>query len=223
MIGLSGGSTLLRLEVLTPDARALAPDLCTSLVGTDFVLAGGTGLALQLGHRISVDFDWFCRPDVFPPGLADRLSGLGHPITMLQDRADTMECLLATVRCTFIAFRPAFGPSAERLHGMPIAPIEDIGAMKLIAVSQRGAKKDFYDLYAILQERPLHRIVERLRMMYTEPRPNPAHIAKSLVYFNDAEQDPEPRLLMPTTWETVARFFTERTKAHTTILMEVCA
>ncbi|WP_447974779.1 hypothetical protein [Nitrospira sp. Kam-Ns4a] len=58
---------MLRLEALTPEARDLAPALCASLAGTDFVLAGETGLALQLGHRISVDFDWFCRPDAFPP------------------------------------------------------------------------------------------------------------------------------------------------------------
>ncbi len=214
---------MLRLEALTLEARDLSPALCAALEGTGFVLAGGTGLALQLGHRISVDFDWFCRPDIFPSGLAGRLSALRRPITMLQDRTDTVECLLATVRCTFIAFQPAFGPPVERLHGRPIAPIEDIGAMKLVAVSQRGAKKDFYDLYAILQERPLHRIAERLRAMYTDPPPNPAHIAKSLVYFHDAEQDPEPRLLMPTTWETVTQFFTEHTKAHTTTLLEICA
>jgi hypothetical protein len=214
---------LLRLEALTPEARELAPDLCASLASTDFVLAGGTGLALQLGHRISVDFDWFCWPEVFPPGLAGRLSALSRPITMLQDRTDTVECLLANVRCTFIAFRPAFGPAVERLHGMPLAPIEDIGAMKLIAVSQRGAKKDFYDLYVILRERPLRTIAERLRAMYTDPPPNPAHIAKALVYFADAERDPEPRVLTPITWETVARFFTDHTKDHTTVLMEVFA
>jgi hypothetical protein len=190
------------------------------LAGTDFILAGGTGLALQLGHRISVDFDWFCQPDVFPPGLASRLSALGRPITMLSDRADTVECLLANVRCTFIAFRSAFGPSVARLYGMPIAPIEDIGAMKLIAVSQRGAKKDFYDLYAILRERPLHQIVERLRAMYTDPRPNPAHLAKSLVYFEDAEREPEPWLLTSLRWQTVTQFFMEHTKDHTRILME---
>ncbi|MCP9456143.1 MAG: nucleotidyl transferase AbiEii/AbiGii toxin family protein [Nitrospira sp.] len=214
---------MLSFEALTPEARALAPELCANLAGTEFILAGGTGLALQLGHRISVDFDWFCQPRVFPVGLAERLSALKHPIILLQDRADTVECLLANVRCTFIAFSPTFGLSAERLHGMPIASIEDIGAMKLIAVSQRGAKKDFYDLYAILQEQPLDRLAGRLRAMYTQPRPNPAHIAKSLVYFKDADQEPEPRLLRPTAWQTVTQFFTEHIKTHTMILMETLA
>lgn len=214
---------MLRLEALTPEARNLSPALCAALEGTRPALAGGTGLALQRGHRVSVDFDRFCQPDRFPPGLVDRLRAIRHPLTLLQDRTDTLECLLATVRCMFIAFRPAFGPSTERLHGMPIAPIEDIGAMKFIAISQHGGKKDFYDLYAILQEWPLTRIVERLRTMSTAPSPNPAHIAKSLVYFHDAEQDPEPRLLVPITWDAVTGFFAKRAKAHTTTLMEVFA
>jgi hypothetical protein len=187
------------------------------------VLAGGTGLALQLGHRISVDFDWFCQPEAFPQGLAGRLNALGRPMTLIHDRTDGLECLLGDVRCSFFGFRPSFGPAAERLHGLPLAPIDDIGAMKLIAASQRGAKKDFFDLYAVLRERPLRPIAERLRAMYTAPPPNPAHIAKALVYFEDAERDPDPRLLAPITWETVARFFVERTQAHADLLMEVLA
>jgi hypothetical protein len=205
---------------LTPDARELAPDLCASLAGTDFVLAGGTGLALQLGHRISVDFDWFCRPEAFPPGLASRLSTLGRPMTMIQDRTDTVECLLGNVRCTFIAFRLALGPAAERLHGMPIAPIATIGAMKLIAVAQRGARKDFYDLYEILQRIEFRTVTRRLREMYADPRPNPLHLAKSLVYFEDAEREPEPRLLVARPWREVTQFFTERVTEHTERLME---
>lgn len=107
---------MLKFEALTPEARELATDLCTALVDTEFVLADGTGRALQLGHRVSMDFDWFCRPEVFPPGLPSRLSTLGYPITILHDRADTMECLVENVRCTFSAFCPTFGPSAERLR-----------------------------------------------------------------------------------------------------------
>ncbi len=211
---------MLRLDALTPEAQALAPALCRSLAGTEFVLAGGTGLALQLDHRISVDFDWFCRPDAFPPGLMSRLWALGEPITPLQDRHDTVECLLANVRCTFIAFRGSFGPAAERLHGRPIAPITDIGAMKLIAVSQRGARKDFYDLYEILQHVEFATVAGRLRDLYTDPRQNPIHLAKSLVYFEDAEREPEARLLVVRPWHEVTRFFSERVKEQTAVFME---
>lgn len=87
-------------------------------------------------------------------------------------------------------------------------------------MSQHSAKKDFYDLYTILQERLLRRIVERLRAMYTDPRPNPAHIAKSLAYFDDAARDPEPRLLSAPARDTVVRFFMDQVKEHTAILLE---
>ena len=210
----------MHLEVLTPEAAQVAPILLRALVHEPWTLAGGTGLALQLGHRVSVDFDWFCISEAFPAGMAARLASLGLPITMVQDRMDTVECVLAQVRCSFFAFRPVFGPSADQFHGLPVAPIEDIGAMKLVAASQRGARKDFYDLYAILRRIEMRRIAARLREMYTDPRPNPVHIAKSLVYFEDAEKEPDPRLLTPVNWPTVTEFFAERVTAHTDILME---
>ncbi len=192
---------MLRLEALTPEARDLSPALCAALEGTGFVLAGGTGLALQLGHRISGGFrlvlparhlplrsggpvECAQTPNHHAAG-SDRYCGMSAG-----DRALHIHCLPAGLW----AARRAMAREAH-------APIEDIGAMKLVTVSQRGAKKDFYDLYAILREWPLARIVERLRTiraMYTDPPPNPTHIAKSLVYFHDAEQDPKPRLLIPT-------------------------
>ncbi|MGH8563131.1 MAG: nucleotidyl transferase AbiEii/AbiGii toxin family protein [Gammaproteobacteria bacterium] len=214
---------MLRLEVLTPEMERLAPALCGSLSGMPFTLAGGTALALQLGHRISVDFDWFCSQDILPFRLGERFAAFGLGWTSIQDTVHTFECLLAGVRCSFFSFRPRFEPASVSLHGMPLAPVLDIGAMKLVAISQRGARKDFYDLFEILRDRSLADIARRLRAMYTDPPPNPVHVAKSLVYFADAEDEPEPRMLSSTQWGEVKAYFTRHSREYTDILIEEVA
>lgn len=114
--------------MLTPEMERLAPLLCASLSGMPFTLAGGTALALQLGDRISVDFDWFCPEDALPFRLGERFASLGLGLTPIQDTAHTFECLLAGVRCSFFSFRPRFEPASVSLQGMPLAPVLDIGA-----------------------------------------------------------------------------------------------
>jgi hypothetical protein len=210
----------MRLEVLTEQMKKLAPGLGKALSGLPFTLAGGTGLALQLGHRISMDFDWFCTDKELPADLAVRLRGLEPALQILQDRLDTFECLLGEVKCSFFGFGSPLGTSPMNFYGLPLAPVVDIAAMKLVAISQRGARKDFYDLYEILQQIDLRRITRRLAELYVSPRPNPVHIAKSLVYFDDAERDPQPIMLKETSWAAVRSFFEERIKEFTHILLE---
>lgn len=210
----------MRREVLTPEAAQLAPVLCKALSRFTFALAGGTGLALQLGHRVSADFDWFCRPDVFPRGLAEQLAKLGLPMQMIQDSVDTVECLLSGVKCSFFAFGPIFAPPDLRFYDLPVAPVRDIGVMKLIAIAQRGARKDFHDLFEILKYTGLRSVAARLRVMYVESLPNPVHLAKSLAYFDDAEGEPEPRMLSGVQWQTVKQFFADHAHEHTELLIE---
>jgi hypothetical protein len=205
--------------VLTPEAAQIAPALCKALAGSACTLAGGTALALQLGHRISVDFDWFFTGDSIPSGIAAAFGALDSGMQMVQDRADTFECILSGVKVSLFAIKPSFSAPVERLHGLPLATIEDIAAMKLVAVSQRGARKDFYDLFEILQVRDFHSLVIHLREMYRHARLNPVHIAKSLVYFQDAERDPEPVMIRHATWAEIVDYFSRHTRQHTDMLV----
>jgi hypothetical protein len=211
---------LIKLEALTPEAAAIAPALCAALEGTSFVLAGGTGLALQLGHRVSVDFDWFCRPEAFPSAMRDRLAALREPMTVIEESAHTFECLLAGVKCSFFEYRPVFHAATETLHGRPLAPVEDIGVMKLVAISQRGEKRDFFDLYEILKSHDLRSIARRAREMLSETPVNAVHVAKSLAWFEDAEPDPDPIVLSGDGWPAVKAYFADRAHEHADILIE---
>jgi len=87
--------------------------------------------------------------------------------------------------------------------------LEFIGAMKVVAIAQRGTKRDFVDLYCILQDIPFWKIAERMALFFGKERINPVLFGKALVYFADAEADPEPRYLGSTApkWADMKKFF----------------
>lgn len=214
---------MLRFEVLTPQMARLAPELCQALAEWPFTLAGGTGLALQLGHRISVDFDWFGYGDALPPHLGRRLRGIDPSLEVVQDRRDTFECVCQGVKCSWFCMDISLGEAPERFYGMPIAPIVDIAAMKVVAIGQRGARKDFFDLHEVLQQSEFRDVIRRLASLYDRARPNPVHLAKALVYFADAEGEPQPVLIEPRDWSAVRKFFDEHVREFTNILLEELA
>jgi Nucleotidyl transferase AbiEii toxin, Type IV TA system len=172
-------------------------------------LAGGTALALQVGHRTSVDLDFFSRKKEFDiASLEDQLARLGNWETTFGD-SGTLYGKLFGAKCSFIAY-PFFHPSTDKLRqgNVSLLKPDDIAIMKIIAVSQRGRKRDFVDLYWYCNyyKGSLDETFYRMLRQYPQ-RHNPAHILKSLTYFNDAEDDPMPRLHFDVEWPTVKAYF----------------
>lgn len=94
-----------------------------------------------------------------------------------------------------------------------VAGVLDIAAMKVIAISQRGAKRDFVDLYFILQNIPFHKVTEHMVRRFGKKRINPIVTGKALVYFSDADSDPEPEYAgKKVKWETIKTFFKQHVK-----------
>jgi hypothetical protein len=89
--------------------------------------------------------------------------------------------------------------------------------MKVIAISQRGTKRDFVDLYSILQDIPFHRIAEHMIKRFGKERVNPIHIGKSLSYFSDAESNPDPEYIKGKSvkWDIVKKFFKRHARQFT--------
>ena len=198
----------LHLECVPEPAQKLAAKLFPAISEFGFVLAGGTGIALQLGHRISIDFDLFAPPGAFPNRLLDRVSGLSSAVQVIQDKHDTLDVLLDGIKCSFFSYPYAFSPARVRFNGIPLAEVLDIAAMKLIAIAQRGAKKDFIDLYVVLREHSFESVFDNALRRFGRQSMNPLHIGKSLVYFSDAELDPDPTFVgEPIPWPSVEDFF----------------
>ena len=175
-----------------------------------FYLAGGTGLALHLGHRFSVDLDFFCeQPDaVNPAERATLREALNDPTLSITFDKDS----------TFVANWHGVGISFFRLDLYPlatspllvgnvfVASIEEIGAMKLAAIIDRGTRKDMIDLYYILQKVPLEKLFQVAAVKYVRVRTFAISAARALAYFDDAEAFSMPRMLDKTPWSKMKRF-----------------
>ncbi|MHB1627940.1 MAG: nucleotidyl transferase AbiEii/AbiGii toxin family protein [Bacilli bacterium] len=176
----------------------------------DAYLAGGTAVALQIGHRESIDFDFFSPREVQPDDIIRALQSSGVLLTTDIKRG-TFHGIWNDVQVTWLHYPfPVIRDcvKAADMPGFQAASLIDIALMKLIAVSQRGARKDFVDLYAIAQHDIL--LVDLLGLLpskYPETQINLYHIIKSLIYFEDAEREPELRMLQPISWESVKSYF----------------
>ena len=171
----------MHLDILTPDQQSALAVLARQPVVGTFYLAGGTALALQLGHRESVDFDFFRRETFDPPWLLDQLP-TSSPIRILQEATNTLTVDFQGVKTSFFAYphdllQPALGAEAP----VPLASVPDIAAMKLAAIGGRGARKDFVDLYFIGRDCfPLREAVVYLEAKFSRQEFDLYHILRSL-------------------------------------------
>ena len=195
------------LELLTELEENPSPLL------SNWTLAGGTGLAFLLGHRISEDLDFFRTDDLDLRMLHDALAKHGHYET-LQEAEHTLTVIIRKTKLSFFRIMDPFlfNPCPHRFFS--IASIRDIALMKLIAISGRGSRKDFADLFLILQNPPtLESYFDMLPEKYGASRINTYHILKSLTYFHDAETEPMPHMLVPFDWEECKAFFIRQARA----------
>ncbi len=178
-----------------------------------WVLAGGTGLALQLGHRISEDLDFFCVRGVDTATLFDKLGEVAACDTLYSDER-TLSVLMRGVKLSFFQVGDPFLFPVTPYTFFGVADVRDIALMKLLAVTNRGSRRDFVDLFSILQTGPaLGDYLQLLPRKYGPGRLNPYQVAMSLTYFDDAEAEPLPRMLAPFEWSPCKQFFIREVRA----------
>jgi|SRR3989338_592490 len=185
-------------------------------------LAGGTALALQAGHRSSVDLDFFTEREDFDERALEH--DLLRTDTWRTDSSErgTLYGVFNKAKVSFIAY-PFFHPSAiTKTFGMiDLLSPDDIAVMKIIAVSQRGRKRDFIDLYWYCTHLgTLEEILDRLPTQYPQEH-NFSHLLKSLNFFNDAEHDPMPQINFKVTWTEVKSYFLKEVPLLTRRLLDL--
>lgn len=198
------------LEALSAKAGAAAKALAGLPGINDFYLAGGTALALQRGHRLSVDLDFFTARN--PLGDRERgslktaLSGLTG-FQVRQETDGTLHALVNGVEVSFLRYLYPLVRKTLRWRGLSVASQPDIGLMKIGAIIGRGSQKDFRDLREILRTHPLDPLLRLSRKKFPDAEDFIFQASKALVYFTDADSGPEPRLLKPEPWAAVRGYF----------------
>jgi len=170
-----------------------------------FYLAGGSGLALHLGHRQSNDLDFFSRRHFRPELLARRLSILATPEHLSMGEG-SVECWIAGFKSQFLFYPYRLLRPLQKTKYGTLADPHDIALMKLIAIGRRGSKRDFVDVACFLRKFPnvsLGELLELLPQKYGSM--NRAHLLRALAYFADAESDPMPRMRWSLKWDEVKR------------------
>lgn len=186
-------------------AEALAP-----VVARRFYLAGGTALALRLGHRVSLDLDLFSVTDAMKgPSRANLLSVLGSRAasTVQEEKNGTCHLTLGGRSVSLFYYATPLLEATEAWRGLAVASLRDIAAMKLAAAVGRGSRKDFIDLRALADELGLDAVLAAGRARFKDHPDFIIQAGKALVYFDDAEGERAPRLLKGSDWAATKAFF----------------
>lgn len=192
-------------ETIDPKAAETLRKLSESSVLAPFYLAGGTGLALRLGHRRSVDLDFFNLELFQQDVLIQKVQKLGRFSVLSRDQG-ALHADFDGTKISFLSFDYPLLFPCEIFNDVQVADSRDIACMKVSAIAGRGTKRDFIDLCTASQIFGLAPILGWFRKKYAAANYSMVHILKSLTYFEDAEKDPHPDMLVPTSWEEVKRF-----------------
>jgi predicted nucleotidyltransferase component of viral defense system len=204
---------MLQYQTIYPETLELLKKLMRFSQLDDFFLVGGSALALHLGHRISVDLDLFTQKDI---NTSDLLFFLNEKFELKNTTTDknTVTGFInfhkINIKVEFISYKykllkPIIGADEIRLF-----ELDDLIPMKLSAIAGRGAKKDFYDIFFLLEKYDLKEMLDLYKRKYATE--NLFHLLKSLTFFDDAENDPEPILLKKVNWKKVKQRVVDEVK-----------
>ena len=197
-------------NTLAPKTKKLLDKLSANKkLLADFRLAGGTALALQYGHRQSIDLDWFTIKHFDAKNIIQQLAAVGK-FELLNEDTDTVDGVLDGVKITFLRYSDKFIEKPILYAGAAtLATARDIALMKLGAISGRNTKKDFIDLFIFLNKEKisLKNLVAQLIEQKSTINFDAMHLYKSLVYFEEADQTPMPKILTKISWLEVKKYF----------------
>ncbi len=192
---------MLHLAAIPPGTLDLLRKLSAHPALEQFALVGGTSLALRFGHRRSIDFDFFT-PETFDVDWL--IHTLEKDLSGFEVKAANQagfNALVDDLKIDFVTYRYPLIEPPETVEGIRMFSLPDVVGMKLGAITNRGAKKDFYDLHVLIQNLGVDALIDIYRQKY--PKHDPMIVIRSMIYFDDAEAEDEPESLNDVTWEEI--------------------
>lgn len=202
---------MLYRKTVSPELLGLLEALMSIDAFIDLRLVGGTALALQLGHRNSIDIDLFGFHKLDDEQLKAQLTQFKEVEVIASSKSIKIH-YINNVKVDIVNYPyPWLDPVLE-IENIRMASVRDIAAMKIAAITQRGSRKDFIDLYFLLQQFSLTEILAFYKQKITDG--NEWMALRSIPYFDDADRQPMPAMFNPVSWEAIKASILKAIVAH---------
>jgi len=191
---------MLQIQTVDPKLLAGLKFLMTEPQLANYRLVGGTALALQFGHRHSVDIELFGTEEFDQDKVILAMSAFAK-VDIISRKSAIFTCLLGGVKTDFVKYPYAWIDDILEIDGIRMATAKEIAAMKLNAIAGRGAKKDFIDLNLLLDQFTLKEMLQFYKAKYNQN--DDFMVKKSLSYFADADKQSNPEMMSAYNWEGI--------------------
>ncbi|RPA66578.1 hypothetical protein EF405_20040 [Cyclobacteriaceae bacterium YHN15] len=200
---------MFQYQTVEPKTLDILRAISSLSVFSEYRLVGGTSLALQYGHRLSIDLDFFSTEIIDYEEIFLNIKPLGR--VEVVSRSKFINCFFVNdVKVDFVSLPYQWIDDPIMYDSIRLASLKDIAAMKLAAITNRGSKKDFIDIALLIEKLGL----DQMMGCYHEKYPDGMEmmVLRSLVYFEDAEAQSDPVMLIPYKWESIKRLILDETK-----------
>lgn len=207
-------------QVLPRGAKKALAILATRPESRAWYLAGGTALALQLGHRKSRDLDFFTR-NIFDPGeLFRNVSSHFKKAELTRKAKNTLFCNLNGVKFSLFTYAyPRLMPTTDFL-GAKLASLQDIAAMKLVAISERATKRDYVDMFFLSKRFSFEEMFQYYEKKFKVLANNKYVLIRALVSGYQCDEDEMPTMLANTDWRTIKKHLEAQAKPLFKLLVD---
>ena len=192
---------MLQQNAVEPTTLELLKGICSSVPFEDFALGGGTNLALRLGHRLSIDLDFFTNTPYQNSIIFQAITTRFPDAELLFEQNQTMMFTINNIKVDFILYPFKWLRPFEKINGARLIALRDIIPMKLQALSNRFSKKDFWDIAFLLKMFSLSEMLEIFKSKF--PQIDTGYIIHSLTNFENAEREQDPIILLAKTWDEI--------------------
>lgn len=168
----------------------------------EFNLVGGTSLALQMGHRISIDIDLFGASEIDEDLFLEVLKKFGT-VQVIKKSKNILICSVNGIKVDFVNYQYRLLESPLLEENIRLVKKKDIAVMKVNAIAGSGSIKDFIDVYFLLNEFSINEMIGFYLQKYSDG--SEVMVRKSLTYFDDADNEEAPIMFQTITWKEIKK------------------